>query len=196
MSYKLLYKDDTLEVRKYPPHKRTVSFQNGSQYNSLFLPMPYMVYVGVTSSDGRYKGICIAFAKRSNKFVYSTPFNPHGFVCVDASYHYAVPAYRDMGDLIKRYWNTSFYVNNYNFVFANINARAGQSIWLNKWLKKLWSEMTTKDVCKELVSDKMTMESYLQLCRQQREVHLDKWLTSYGDSIDRLDRLESIEQNK
>ena len=107
MAYKVLYQDDRIEVRKYPPVNRTLLVGK----SGYFVPFPYQVYIAALSKEGGLKRyLYTSFAKADDEFMYPTPFHPINTpVCMDMDWHYHIPNNVDMSEGIRRYWSTYFY---------------------------------------------------------------------------------------
>jgi hypothetical protein len=96
------------EVRKYNPVRRSITNSRGDTF---LLPMPYQIYITheYTQSLGGYKTFYASFALENDDIVYGSPFySPKSIICVDNEYHCSFPNSMDMGEIIQRYWSTSF----------------------------------------------------------------------------------------
>ena len=115
-TYKTIYQDEFIEIRKYPPCRRTIAVNRGyGGIDFYHLPLPYQIYIGVTSSRllsayGGKRVFSCAFAKKSDKLVYMMPFyGPTQPICVDGHWHYTIPLNADLGEAASRFWSTAFH---------------------------------------------------------------------------------------
>jgi len=108
-SYRLLLKDDTLEIRKYYPLKRTI-FQAHYEY---YLQCPYMIFAARHYKTGSY--LYVGFAKESDDTFYfpSLPnICPQTWsICLTRGYnsgHFYNKCEKNLNKLIEQFWHTRF----------------------------------------------------------------------------------------
>ena len=159
-SYKLLYQDDRIEIRKYPPCRRVVSIWRDNLWGvreQIALPMPYQVYVGVSyRSLPNVRHFSFAFGSRSNKCVYASPFGAVGqAICLDMEWHGSVPASADLAEAAARFWSTDFYIPQ--------DYRLKQMIGVSNYQE--WSKLTTDEVLKQLHYGRHSVEDLVKQLR-------------------------------
>ena len=91
-SYKTLFKNDVMEVRKYPPCKKTINVFDDYDYHNLksyFVPLPHQVYITIYRKfQKQYRRdrriFFVSFAAEDDEFVYPTPFySVEEAICLD-----------------------------------------------------------------------------------------------------------------
>ena len=111
-SYKTLFRDNVIEVRKYPPCKKTID--TGQRYGrrSYFIPLPYQIYIGVLSITGQStsRNFYISFANENDEFVYPTPwYGTDTIICMDLEWHLDIPEGADLNEAVSRFWSSYFW---------------------------------------------------------------------------------------
>ncbi len=166
MSYKLLYKDKNIEIRKYPPCHRTLAVINTNGisiiHHHYFVPLPYQVYVDILLPPGSrisYGGVrlfCLSFAKEDDNFVYPTPFyGASQYVCIDQHWHFGVPKNAKLEEAIRRFWSTNFW---------EPGSRLREVLGVDTL--KEWSKLTTEDVLKRLRYSRHSIEEMVNTIKK------------------------------
>ena len=156
MAYKLLYQDDRIEVRKYPPCCRTLLVQENysGKVQHYFVPLPYQVYSAVKHDNcngygpGRY--FFTAFAKKDDRFVYCNPFRGTRLpICIDNRWHYRIPNAVDMSEAIARYWSTYFWHTDLIGSVFQVETHAD------------WSKLNKRQVIRRLKYSRLDLEDLI-----------------------------------
>lgn len=158
--FSVLYEDRDIEVRKYPPSRRTVYIN----YNEYFLNFPYMVFAKKTIIQpqelaGTY--LYLAFAKEDDNFVYcpSLP-NVNNLFCVCLGHemntewfgHFQQPIKTSFEELINRFWFT----NSYGY-WGN----SGKALAANYARNRKWEKLSAEDVLERLVYCKVALDDLI-----------------------------------
>jgi hypothetical protein len=113
-NYKLLFKNDILEVRKYPPCRRTIFREDGDGITPFFIPLPYQVYFVRETIYGRE--LYLGFAKEDDKLIYPDPWNSTLIpVCIDTNHHVYLPETMSFEEIVGKFWATTFFEAGYEF---------------------------------------------------------------------------------
>ena len=149
MSYELLYTNEgkkkplflgginpILEIRKYPPHKRTLKIA-GSYY---FLQFPHAVYM--RRLRGYSVNLGVGFTDEIGKTLYSLPILS-GFdaTCLDLLFHFNFPLVTPFEDLISLFWQNEF--PNLIASYSNNKAFKSYKDWANMSLAQVIENMKT-----------------------------------------------------
>jgi len=136
------FRDRLLEIREYPPQRRTVEI-SGKFYN---LPFPYLIFLG-EEFHRDIETFSLIFAKSPIKSlhseVYTAPlpnvFLPTGHICIgiqlDDNYGF--------DGLLNAFWQTAF--KSYDYSGGDITA-----LRKNYGSLKKWSELTIDEALKKL----------------------------------------------
>jgi hypothetical protein len=137
-NYHELFKNDTVEVRKYNPQRRTVSIA-GRNY---FLQFPYTVFALRKTPDLNF--LYLGFAKERDDRVYFPPLgNVQSLdwcVCISLSYFYCVKPEMNLSKVIDMFWTTGFSHPETYY------RRAEMSLRENFQTYHVWQRMPLKDV--------------------------------------------------
>jgi hypothetical protein len=157
--FSVLYEDRDIEVRKYPPSRRTVDI-DGHEY---FLHFPYMVFARriVIHPDSNQTGtfLYLAFAKEDDNFVYCPPLpNINNLFCVCLGRrsnwygHFRQSIDTSFEELINRFWFTDSYGH-----WGN----SGQALAANYARHRIWEKLSAEEVLERLVYCKVALDDLI-----------------------------------
>jgi hypothetical protein len=196
--YKLLYQDKDLEVRKYPPSRRTICM--GWEDHTYFLHFPYMIFA-VRKQATRFGGymrhragqfLYANFAKEDDEFAYGPPLaniNNVFSVCLGSHYdekkgvdwygHFHQPDNTSFEDLVGMFWASSFS----SMPWGN----SVEALRFNYRSLHNWSELSQQEVLDRLTYLKMSVEDLIigpwSLDYDDEEMQTNSCLISHPEPI-------------
>jgi hypothetical protein len=159
MNYETLYKTPTIEVRKYPPCKRTLHIE-GKDY---FLQFPYMVFA--QRKTGEYNYLYVAFAKEDDQFVYFPSLGhiqgDSWCICLAITDEFESEG-KDFDELIDEFWFSRFCCPRMGHF-----SEAYKSLKKNFVRYREWQKLSEKQVLKQLRYRKTSLKDFIKVVRKR-----------------------------